>query len=114
MSISSNPVGVNQSSSFLLPEGNYTVTGTQGNSSQIGPASVTDGSTASLTLTFHIIAARTAGSSSPYPTIELILVAAAGAAAVANGALRLLSSKSLGAKMAKASKPAEALVPSRA
>jgi hypothetical protein len=106
VSVSSGPVGVNQSASFLLPGGNYTVIGLQANRSQSAQTSVRDGAADSLTLTFRTIA--TSSAESPYAIVEIVLIVAGGAAAVAIAALRVVSSKSLRARMAKASKPAEA------
>lgn len=101
--ISSGPVGANQSATFLLPRGNYTVTGLQANKSQSAQTSVNDGLADSLTLVFTT-ATSSAGTS--FETFEIILIAAGAVAAVANVALWVFRSRSLRARMADASKPA--------
>lgn len=98
--VSSDRVGVNQSGSFLLPAGVYTVTGLQANKSQSAQTSVKSGLEDSLTLTFLTKTASDAGGT--YATIEIFLIATAAVAAVANVARWLLRSRSLKARLAKA------------
>jgi hypothetical protein len=105
VSITSAPVGANQSASFLLPTGTYTATGSQANKSQSGQASVKDGLADSLTLNFNTATSSAGGS---YATLEIILIATAVAAAVANVAVLVLRRRSLKAKMARASKAPKA------
>jgi hypothetical protein len=106
VNISSGPVGVNQTASFFLPTGIYTVTGLQANESQNAQTSVKAGLADSLTLTFQTVVTPASGSS--YATFEIILIATAVVAAVAIVAVRVLRSRSLRVKMAKLSKPAKA------
>jgi len=103
ISLSSGPVGLNQSASFFLPTGTYTVTGVQANESQVAQTNVKDGATDSLVLTFHTIDAPKGVNWDE--AIEIILIGIAAAAIVANIVLRLRRSKSLGARMANAPGP---------
>ncbi|MGH9917785.1 MAG: hypothetical protein ACRD6W_02765, partial [Nitrososphaerales archaeon] len=100
LNISSRHVGVNQSATFLLPTGAYTVTGLQANSSRSAQVTVEDGLADSLTLTFNTAFTPSAGGSNE--ALAIILIAAAAVAAIANVALWLLRSRSLGARMAGA------------
>ncbi len=100
VNISSGPVGVNQSASFLLPAGTYTVTGLQANKSQSAQTSVKDGLADSLTLTFLTVTTSSGGL--PYAMVELILIATAAIAAVANLARWVFRSRSLRARTANA------------
>jgi hypothetical protein len=106
VSFSRGNVGVNQTASFLLPTGAYTVTGSQANKSQSAQTTVKDGLEDSLTLAFQTAASSSAGSS--YTIFEIILIATAAVAAVANVVGRVLHSRSLRARMENASKPAKA------
>jgi hypothetical protein len=101
--ISSSAVGVNQTASFFLPTGTYTVTGSQANESQSAQTSVKAGLADSLTLTFKTVVATPAPEKSSYVTFEIVLVATAVVAAVmivAVRVLRVLRSRSLRARMA--------------
>jgi hypothetical protein len=98
--ISSGHVGVNQSATFLLPTGAYTVTGLQANNSQSAQVSVQDGLADSLTLAFTTASTPSAGGS--YEALAIILIATAALAATANVAFWLLRSRSLRARMASA------------
>jgi hypothetical protein len=109
VNISSSAVGVNQTVSFFLPTGTYTVTGLQANESQSAQTSVKAGLADSLTLSFQTVATPASGSS--YATFEIILVATAVVAAVTIVAVRVLRvrrSRSLRARMANLSKSAKA------
>jgi hypothetical protein len=101
--VSSSAVGVNQTASFFLPTGTYTVTGSQANESQSAQTSVKAGLADYLTLTFKTVVATPASEKSSYVTFEIILVATAVVAAVtivAVRVLRVLRSRSLRARMA--------------
>jgi hypothetical protein len=103
VNISSSAVGVNQTASFFLPTGTYTVTGSQANESQSAQTSVKAGLADSLTLTFKTVVATPAPEKSSYVTFEIVLVATAVVAAVmivAVRVLRVLRSRSLRARMA--------------
>jgi hypothetical protein len=105
VNISSSAVGANQTASFFLPTGTYTVTGSQANESQSAQTRVKAGLADSLTLTFQktVVATIPAAEKSSYGTSEIILVATAVVAAVlivAVRVLRVLRSRSLKASMA--------------
>jgi hypothetical protein len=105
VSFSRGHVGVNQTASFLLPTGAYTVTASQANKSQSAQTTVKDGLEDSLTLAFQTAAGSSAGSS--YAIFEIILIVTAVVAAIANVAVRVLHSRSPRARMKNASKPAK-------
>jgi hypothetical protein len=100
LNVSSTHVGVNQSATFLLPTGAYTVTGLQANSSRSARVSVEDGLADSLTLTFSTVSTPSAGGSNE--ALAIVLIGAAAVGAIANAAFWLLRSRSLGARMASA------------
>jgi hypothetical protein len=89
VSITSGLVGGNQSSSFLLPTGSYTVAATQGGNSQSAQVALTDGVATAVTLNF-----------SAFLTLEVILIATAIMAAIANLSILILRSRSLRSRLA--------------
>jgi len=93
VSIASGLVGNNQTTSFLLPTGSYTVTGSQAGNSQTTQVSLTDGFAATVTLNFNAV-----------PSLEIILVVTAVVAVIANVLVWAFRSRSLGSRMASASK----------
>ena len=93
VSITSGLVGSNQTSSFILPTGSYTVTASQAGNSQTEQVGLTDGLAASVTLNF-----------STFLTFEIILVVTAALAAIANVLIWVLRSRSLSSRMSATSK----------
>ncbi len=93
VSITSGLVGTNQTSSFLLPTGSYTVTASQAGNTQTAQVGLTDGLAASVTLNF-----------STFLTFEIILVVTAALAAIANVLIWVLRSRSLSSRMASSTK----------
>jgi hypothetical protein len=95
LSISTGAVGSNDTSSFLLPTGTYTVTATQAGSTESAQVGLTDGLASAVTLNFNT-----------FLTFEIILVVTAVMAAVANLAIWVFSSRGLRGRMARAQKVA--------
>jgi len=86
-------VGSNQTVSFLLPTGSYTVTGSQTGNSQSARVGLTDGFAAAATLNFN--ATR---------SLEIILLVTAVIAAIANVLVWTLRFRGLSSRMAGTSK----------
>lgn len=82
-------VPANATSSFILPGGSYTIVASQGGTSQSAQVSLTDGLSTSVTLDF-----------STFLTFEIILIATAIMAALANVTVWVLRSRSLGSMLA--------------
>jgi hypothetical protein len=89
VSITSGIVANNQTSSFLLPAGSYTVAASQGGNSQSAQVALTDGLTTAVTLNF-----------SAFLTFEVILIVTAVMAAIANVSIWILRSRSLSSRLA--------------
>ncbi len=87
--ITSALVGSNQTSSFLLPTGSYTVAASQGGDSQSAQVSLTDGVATAVTLNF-----------STFLTFEIILIVTAIMAGLANILIWVLRTRSLGSRLA--------------
>jgi hypothetical protein len=93
LSITRGPIGSNQTASFILPTGSYTVTASQGGNSQSAQVGLTDGLPASVDLNL-----------STFPALEVILVLTAIIAAIANVLVWVVRSNGLGSRMAAAPK----------
>jgi len=93
VNITSELVGSNQTSSFLLPTGSYTVMASQAGNSQTAQVGLTDGLASSVTLNFNT-----------FLSFEIILVVTAALAAIANVLIWALRSRSLSSRMASPSK----------
>jgi len=91
VTITNGIVGSNQTSSFLLPTGAYTVTASQGDNTESAQVSLTDGLAAGVTLNFNT-----------FLTFEIILAVTAIMAAVANLAVLIFNSRSLRSRLASA------------
>jgi len=91
----------NETASFLVPSGGYSVTGTQGGVTTSAVANMTAGFAKAVTLNFIAAVAPSSGSS--IPSYEIILIVTAAAAGIANVANWFLRSRSLRARMASAS-----------
>jgi len=89
VNITSGLVGSNQTSSFLLPTGSYSVTASQGGNSQSAQVALTDGLATAVTLNF-----------SAFLTFEVILIVTAIMAAIANASIWILRSRSLRSRLA--------------
>jgi hypothetical protein len=89
VSASSSVVGGNQTSSFLLPTGSYSVTANQGGNSQSAQVALTAGVATAVTLNF-----------SAFLTFEVILIVPAIMAAIANVSIWILRSRSLRSRLA--------------
>jgi hypothetical protein len=91
--ITNGTVGTNETSSFLLPTGSYTVTASQGDNTQSEQVSLTDGLAEGVTLNFNT-----------FLTFEIILAVTAIMAAVANLAVWIFNSRSLRSRLASTPK----------
>ena len=89
INITTGLLGANQTSSYILPAGSYSVTAAQGDNSQMAQVGLTDGLASAVTLNF-----------STFLTFEIILIVTAILAAIANVAIWLLRSRSLSNRMA--------------
>jgi hypothetical protein len=89
VNISSGLVGSNQTSSFILPAGSYTVKASQGGDSQSVQVALTNGLATAVTLNF-----------STFLSFEIILIVTAIMAALANVVIWVLRSRSLGSRLA--------------
>ena len=93
VNITTGLVGNNQTSSFLLPTGSYTVMASQAGNSQTAQVGLADGVASSVTLNFNT-----------FLSFEIILVVTAVLAAIANVLILILRSRSLSSRMASPSK----------
>jgi hypothetical protein len=93
VNITSNLVGSNQTMSYLLPPGSYTVTGSQAGNTQSDQAALLKGEAAVVTLNFNT-----------FLSFDVILVVTAALAAIANVVIWVLRSRSLSSRMASPSK----------
>lgn len=89
VNITADLAGNSPSSSLFLPGGLYTVTASQGDSSQSAQVSLTDGQATSIDLNL-----------SAFPTLEVILAVTAIVAAVANVAIWVLRPRGVGMRVA--------------
>lgn len=89
VSITTGLLGSNQTSSFILPGGSYTVKASQGGDSQSAQVALTNGLATAVTLNF-----------STFLSFEIILIVTAIMAALANVVVWVLRSRSLGSRLA--------------
>ncbi|MDA4117823.1 MAG: hypothetical protein OK455_05710 [Thaumarchaeota archaeon] len=89
LNLTRNVLGNNRSATFLLPAGSYSVTLSQGGSSQSAQVVLTDGHATAVTLNF-----------STFLTFETILIVTAIVAAIGNVLIWVLRTRSLGSRMA--------------
>jgi len=97
LNIAGGLVGSNQTMSFLLPSGSYSVTATQAGNVQSAQTTLTDTVASVVTLNFNTLM-----------SFEIILIVTAALAAVANVLIWVLRGRSLGSRMTgpkDASKP---------
>jgi len=95
VNITSNLVGSNQTMSYLLPPGSYTITGSQAGNTQNDQTVLVKAQAAVVTLNFNT-----------FLSFDVILVVTAALAAIANVVIWALRSRSLSSKMASLSKGA--------
>jgi len=90
VSIASGLAGTNQTSSFILPGGSYTIAASQGGNSQSVQVSLTDGLATFVTINFNT-----------FMTLEIILIVTAVMGGLANVAVWVLRSRSLSSRLAR-------------
>ena len=88
LNITGQLIGANQTMSFILPTGSYSIAATQAGNTQNAQVSVTDGAASSATINFNTLL-----------SFEIILVVTAAMAAIANLVIWIIRSRSLGSKL---------------